>query len=566
MKGFLKMVGCLITEAEKLRTRRKTSVFNETVTLSFKDGKIQLLQKNSVRLFVIGKVNRDLEEIVRLYEEMGKKVFYNIDGSYIVGLLDKSDNTFYLTVDPYGTKKLYYTEYEDRIVFSDSLKELFSFTAKRGLSTRGLIEYLRFLDISPPNCIFEGVRILEPGWVLIVWHGHRMELEPPSQEGKWPISPEPVETFKKLLSESIRAKTAGAKKIGAFLSGGIDSTLICSILSKIRSDITAITVGFDDGAYDEAGLTKALTDFLGIKHLVFKFDAKEDYQAFQRIVSEISQPFADPAMIPTYQTLCELQGDFDLILDGTGADTLIGIMPARHIRIILNYTSHLSERLRYLIASFLKGTGLLASYAGLFDFSSVEELLIRWKGWTSEEIKKLTGSDVSLSHTRFFRLFTENRNLNPLELYSLLIGSLPDDRVHQIARICKQEIAFPFFDRKLQAFVRSLPLKMRYRKGKEKLLYRKTLEGLVPSQLWCRPKHGFNYPFERLLKYKDYLLPRELLKKEFLDLHGFFDTSVVQSYLNKYILGDVSLRFKIWALVVFQGWYLFHYLREYRDS
>jgi asparagine synthase (glutamine-hydrolysing) len=286
---------------------------------------------------------------------------------------------------------------------------------------------------------------------------------------------------------------------------------------------------------------------------------EEDYKAFNDVVAVIPSPFADPAVIPTFQCVKRISDEVDVVLDGTGADTLIGIMPAKHIRFILRYSCHIPYWLRSFLLELLQFNKKLSTYTALFEFEDVEELLIRWKGWTRDEISRLCNQQCSLSHTRFYKLFSEHSDKEPYELYSLLIGALPDDRIHQTFALLEKKVAFPFFDRSVQEFVRRLPLRYKYGNGTSKVLFREALGEVLPSNIWDKPKHGFDYPFENLLRYKNNELPKTLLSKNAVDIHRLFDFTVIEQYLHRFLSGDDTVKFKIWALIVFQAWYLRHY-------
>ena len=249
----------------------------------------------------------------------------------------------------------------------------------------------------------------------------------------------------------------------------------------------------------------------------------------------------------------------DLVLDGTGADTLIGIMPARHIHFILNYSRHIPPRLRNAIAKVLGFSKSTARHSDLFSFDDAAELLIRWKGWTRDEISLLCKVPCDLSHTMFYKMYHANPDKDPYDLYSMLMGSLPDDRIHQSSALVGPEVSFPFFNGKVQAFVRQLPLDYKYGQEGSKLLFRKILGKHVPPGIWDLPKHGFDYPFERLLQYRDHELVKTYLSPSSLGLHGLFEERIVDRYAGRFMSGDHSLKFKVWSLVLFQAWYENYY-------
>lgn len=505
-----------------------------------------------------------LNLIIDDYLLKGVEAFNSLDGSYSIILWDKNKETLYLRRDIYGTKLLYYyLSPGNGLYFSNNLDLLVRTTGPKSISHKALHEYLRFLDISPPYTIYEDVYFLEPEKILVSRGGEiaLKNVEARSFTGKQRNSSlkDVMHDFREMLTNSIEKRISGAREIGIFLSSGIDSALVCALAAAFRKDIKSYTVGFDDPQYDESSVAQSITNYLGINHQVFKFTLDEDRAAFNDFVSRISSPFADPAVIPTYQCFKHISNGIDVVLDGTGADSLIGIMPARHIRFILKYFRHIPFRTRLMFSDQLRKLKLFSSYSDLFNFVNAVELLIRWHGWTEEEISSLCGERCDLSHTRFYRMYEENLHKDPFDLYSLLIGALPDDRIHQTADLFGVNVALPYFDRNVQEFVRSLPFKYKYNNKTSKVLFRKLLKDIIPLSVWDKPKHAFDYPFEQLLKHEDYKLPNTFLSRDVINEHGYFDSALADKYLRIFLNGDNSVKFKIWALVVFQAWYLSYY-------
>ena len=522
--------------------------------------------KNNIHIALLGNIKtRGLKskDILSLFIEKylsdGIVFFNTLHGSFIIILWDGEKKVLHVRRDAYGTKLLYYHfSNNSGLAFSNNLDTLLRFTGPQGISKNALHEYLRFLDISPPFTIYENVYFLEPDKILIADQYNIALKDIPSAPGinnKKITLKDAVSEFRNLLNTSIADRIGQIDKAGIFLSGGIDSALLSALASKQVRNLKAYTVGFDDPRFDESDIARSIAEYLKIEHQILKFNIKEDYKAFEDFVSVVPSPFADPAVIPTFQCIKHVSDDVELLIDGTGADTLIGLMPARHIRFILDFSRHIPHRLRLFLSSLLQLNNKCASYVDLFGFQDVEELLIRWKGWSKKEIASLCNENCDLSHTGFYKTFSENSGKNAYDLYSLLTGSLPDDRVHQLSDIFGREILFPFFDYGVQKFVRSLPFELKYDDGVHKILYKKLLEEFIPRSIWDKPKHGFDYPFENLLRYDDSRLLKKYLNKEMIHKQMFFDPLVVEKYLQKFLNGDDTVKFKIWALVVFQAWY-----------
>jgi asparagine synthase (glutamine-hydrolysing) len=503
------------------------------------------------------------ESIIQSYIDRGEQVLSELDGSYVVILWNGDKKILYIQRDCYGTKYLYYSLNNNKgLVFSHNLDILMKTRKNTDIRKKALHEYLRFLDISPPYTIYADVFSLEPEKTLTFHNGEVFLKDVPEQNmnanRRGNLSAE-VKDFKRLMLQSIERRIQHSQRTGIFLSGGIDSALLCALASKINSNLRVYTVGFDDPRYDESNIARDITTYLGLEHTIFTFSPKEDYDAFFDLISNIPSPFADPAVIPTFQCFRSIADTLDVVLDGTGGDSLIGIMPARYVRFILHYSRHMPVHLRLPFSKLLKMNKTLCAYAPLFDFEEPEELLIRWKGWTKNEISLLCNEQCDLSHTRHYKLFEENIGKGVYALYSILIGATQDDRIHYPAMLFGLNVAFPYWDNDVHKFVKDLPLDYKYHEHTPKILFRKVLKESIPPGIWDMPKQGFNYPFEKLLRYKDCELAKTFLSEESVKEHGFFNTSIVHNYLRRFLHGDDTVNFKIWALVLFQAWYHRHY-------
>ncbi|MHC4322542.1 MAG: asparagine synthase-related protein, partial [Planctomycetota bacterium] len=411
-----------------------------------------------------------LHSILDDYMTNGVECFNKLDGSYFVILWDGIKEKLYINRDTYGTKLLYYYySKENGLIFSNNLNIILKLIGQKNISQKALHEYLRFLDISPPYTVYENIYFLNPEDILIVdkdtLMSKNISASLPIKQGNIKPLEETEGDLKKLLFESIDRRIKKAKKVGVFLSGGIDSTIVCTLASKLTNNIKAYTVGFSDPKYDESNVAQDITHYLDIDHEILKFTFDQDYAVFNEFVSRNPSPFADPAVIPTYQSFKYINDSQDVILDGTGADSLIGIMPARHVRFVLRYSRRLPYSMRLWLSDQIKKLTWLSRYSEVFDYKNAVELLIRWQGWTEQEISTLCNTECDLSDTRFYKLFAQNINKGSYELYSKLIGALPDDRIHQIAALFNLDVKFPFFNKNVQEFVAALPLQYKYNNG-----------------------------------------------------------------------------------------------------
>ena len=170
----------------------------------------------------------------------------------------------------------------------------------------------------------------------------------------------------------------------------------------------------------------------------------------------------------------------------------------------------------------------LKPYIPLVGFDDPEELLMRWPGWTRRELETLCREPVSLRHTRFYRVYASFPRRAHWQRYSALLGSLPDDRVHQASRLTGLQVRFPFFDAGVRSLVESLDQGLRFLPGEPKRVLKAALARRVPRSLWDVPKHGFDFPFADLLAAQRFALVREYLDPARVAAWGLFDPEPVR--------------------------------------
>jgi asparagine synthase (glutamine-hydrolysing) len=484
-----------------------------------------------------------------------------LHGLFALALWDTAERRLLLYRDGSCARGLYYHLGPSGILsFATRLDDLMALPAvEKRLSRRSLHEYLRFLDISTPNTIYDGVYSVEPGTLLIFREGQGLktiEIRPETPPTPVPTGLDAAaDVLESLLADSVAARLDPQGTTGVFLSGGIDSSLLCGTAARLGRDrIEAVTVGFREPRYDEMAVAARIADHLQVPHHRLYFDEADYAAAFERLTAGVEQPYADPAALPTLLAFEFCRERFGAVLDGTGSDTLLGVMPARHARFAIEFGARLPEPARRLLAATLRRLPGLSGYAPLFDFAEAEEVLIRWNGFRKSEIEALCGEPVSLAHTRFYRVFAGFPKAAHFERYSALLGNLPDDRIHQAAGLTGLKVRFPYWDPHVESFVRSLPADFRYSSEESKVILRRVLGRRVPKALWNLPKHGFDFPYATFLSRDNHRLVRRFLEDSVLTTEGGLVPAVLDGYLQRYRAGDPGVVFRIWGLVMLAAW------------
>lgn len=497
------------------------------------------------------------ELLMSAYERWSLDFVRQLDGIFCLALHDGT--LLHLYRDASGARNLYYaSDASGRIACATHLDVLLRLPGMiKRLARRSLHEYLRFLEIAPPNTLYEGVFALQAGhlasWSGGEWNQHRVAAG--TSEVSSPLGFEEVlNELQALLHDSIASRLKGAGSPAAFLSGGVDSSLICALGARIRPDLTAVTVGFEGRHYDETPVARRVAGHLRITHEVLHFSRQDHIRAFEAFAAGAEQPMGDPAAPSTLLAFEHCRERFDVNLDGSGADESMGVMPPRHVRIATEYAALVPAGLRRSIVAGAKHVPGLAGYTPIFDFEHAAELMLRWRGFCRAEIESLCGESVSFDHTHFFQTFARYPRHAHFERSSALLDALGSDRLHQAAAISGACIRYPYWSAAVDGFVRSLPIAYRYQPGEPKRLLRALLARHVPPTIWNLPKHGFDFPLLEFLSAEDFHLVRRYLQQECWQRWQVVAPAGVAEIGRQFMAGNRRLMFRVWALVVLAAW------------
>ena len=479
------------------------------------------------------------------------------DGRYALVAHDVAASALVLARDPAGSVSLFWQRGRDGCIrFATDLDALLrSLPDTPAISRQGLDEFLRFLDIAPPNTIYDRVHALEAGQALRLTAAGEQPLPAPPPAAVSGGYPEACDRVEAALKAAIARRLVDARSPAAFLSGGIDSALLCALAVGAGFPVTAWSAGFDDPVLDESATAARIAAHLGCRHEVVRPDTAALAAAFERVHARAEQPFCDPAGMPTRLLYEACAAQSDRALDGTGAEALPGIMPARWRRIAHDHAARLPRALRRALAGGLRPLPGVGGYARLFEFDVAQDLYIRWQGFRSGDIARLTGRPPDLSGTRFYREHAALAGASHLKRLSVLQGEAqPDDRIRQAARATGLRVDHPFGAPQVSGLLRALPEDWAWQPGREKRLLRDLLARQVPEALWDAPKRGFNIDLPTLLRRQDAALVRSALDATgALDAAGL-DRAEVVRWRDRFLAGDDLATHRVWALTALSAW------------
>lgn len=500
----------------------KQPIFNESKSiLAFQNGEIYNyldLRDSLIKKGHIFATKSDTEVLVHLYEEYGDEMFRYLKGMFAICIYDIDENIVLIGRDRFGEKPLYYYYNNQKLIYSSEVKSLLSNSdVPKKLNRNALNYYFKFGFVPDPLTLLEGVLSLEPGHYL-KFKNDNLSVHK-YFEIKYNINPEyktDIDVIKPLLSllkESVSRQVISDVPIGAFLSGGIDSSSLVALMQMdSTSRIKTFNVKFEESSYDESPIARKVAKHLGTDHHeIYIPNRKFDQEIFWKILDHTGLPFSDTSAIPTYYITKEISKYVKVAISGDGGDELFGgystfpwyqklrryqnykILPSSILAMILG------EAQNWPIAN--KSSRLRQLYKAFSFISADKETLSRniLELFDDKQVKKLNGKDISVSYEYYHNLNDGLENASDLReiMNYRLKFNLPADMLIKVDRMSMAnslEVRAPFLDVDLFEFSTSLDDKFLLKNGVGKYILRETMKPYLPSEVFSHPKSGFGIP------------------------------------------------------------------------
>ncbi len=517
----------------------------------------------------------DTEVIVHLYEEYGADCVSRLRGMFAFAIWDARTDTLVLARDRVGIKPLYYTINDQAFLFGSELKALAAdehFRSTREIDPAAVHGYLSFLSVPDPACIYRGVHKLPAGHVAVVRNGvvnvrRYWNVTFQEQPG---IDPEAwQEQLLALMQEAVRIRLVADVPLGAFLSGGIDSSTVVALMARVMDrPVKTFSIGFSETAFNEASDARRVADHLGTDHTELILAPSAARSLVPRLVEHFDEPFADASAIPTFYVSELARKEVTVVLSGDGGDELFGGYPWRQVRPW--YQRHLSRLPLRLRAGIGRVTSLLPP--GIRGTNYLRRIDIPYERYILDAMAVFDEADRrSLYGSRFADTV---KDLDPYEHHlPHFVGSttlawearmmeydlktyLPNDvltKVDRMSMLASIEARVPLLDHHLVEFAARIPSHLKINGGISKHILKKVMAPYLPAEVLAKRKQGFSVPLGVWL--------RTDLRADILDTlrsgnrHGFFDARGVQQLTDAFYRGDDSRNYQVWTLYAFELWY-----------
>lgn len=544
----------------------------------------------------------DTETLLVAFEAWGvEETLKRTVGMFAIALWDRETRTLTLARDRMGEKPLYYGWVRGALVFGSELKAIRAFPGfDNGIARRALALFMRHNYVPAPWSIYENIWKLLPGCYVQLaelrsapdqrnikpyWWSLRQMAEAGLREPFAGGEAEAVDELDRLLRQSLAGQMIADVPLGAFLSGGIDSSTVVAVMQAMASKpVKTFTIGFHEGEYDEARHAKAVALHLGTEHTEWYVTPQDALDVIPKLPALYDEPFADSSQIPTHLVSMLARRHVTVALSGDGGDELFGgynryfwtmrlwrkldriplplrklaaqgvraLSPAAWNRLFGLAAPVLPERLRFRLPG-----DKLHKAAGLFAAKRPEEVYLRLVSHWEYPSEVVLGAEEPPTPITDPGAWLDCPDFERRMMYLDAITYLPDDilvKVDRAAMGVSLETRVPLLDHRLVEFAWRVPLEMKIRDGQGKWLLRQLLYRYVPKELIERPKMGFGVPIEHWLRGPLKEWAEDLLSEARLKREGFFDPQPIRSRWEEHLSGRRNWAYYLWDVLMFEAW------------
>lgn len=531
------------------------------------------LRNDLIKRGHIFKTHSDTEVIIHLYEDFGIECLQHLNGQFAFAIWNKNKKELFLARDRVGIRPLFFATTQDRFYFASEIKAIFATgEVKREIDTIALNQIFTIWCTVPPQTAFKGVYEIPPGHFLIVKDGKI------HQEQYWDVSfsedlktltfEDALDGLKELLIDSTRLQLRSDVPVGAYLSGGLDSSVTTALIRHFsNSPLQTFSVAFEDKDYDESTYQKDMARALGTEHHEIRCTYADINLNFPKVIWHTEKPILRTAPTPLF-LLSKLvrENNFKVVLTGEGADEVLGgydIFKETKIRHFCarfpdsKYRPLLLKRLYPYLPAFQKQPNAYkeAFFSGGSSSDITDNFFSHRPRWNttsrnklffSTELRKSIDSSNSESALEMtlnpkFSTWPPVSRAQYIELKNLLPGYILSSQGDRMAMANSVEGRFPFLDHRVVEYCAKLPLQYKIKGLKEKYILKQCMKSYLPANILRRTKQPYLAPDSKSFFYAgkspDYV--EELLSESCIQKYGYFNYQAVKLLVNKCRRGGV---------------------------
>jgi|AntRauTorckE6833_2_1112554.scaffolds.fasta_scaffold01276_2 asparagine synthase (glutamine-hydrolysing) len=528
------------------------------------------------------KGHSDTEVILEYIERHGiYRAVEDFIGMFAFAVLDRREGKLYLVRDRIGIKPLFYSLNSSGLTFASELKPIMeSGKIDKKIDVNSLSEFFRYRYICAPNTIFENVFKLYPGSVFEYdinnndhtinkyWDAKKV-FSQSSKKSTYSSKNEAIEALKNQVDDAVKGRMIADVPLGAFLSGGIDSSLIVATMQKFSNNpVNTFAIGYENTKYNEATHAKEVANYLGTNHTELYVSDKEAREIIPDLPQMWDEPFGDSSQIPTYFVSKLAKKHVTVSLSGDGGDELFG---GYHRYYNANDTWNKIKRIPYplrkRVGAVLKSipddtmrAGTFMGRINKFSMALAEptksKMYDNWRsGWN--DIEGLFNVPVNGDRDNKLKEIPVDNFIEQMMGLDL-IAYIPNDILTKVDRASMAnslEVRVPLLDHRIVEFACKLPLEYKFSSNQPKWILRQLLYQYVPPKLLDRPKMGFRTPVEEWIKGPLKNWATDLLSDQELSKHGFLNNEFIHHAMKQHIENDKDFTSVLWNALMFQSWY-----------
>ena len=542
----------------------------------------------------------DTETIIEAVAHWGlDTTLKELVGMFALALWDRECGELTLARDRIGEKPLYFGLSQRTLAFGSELKALRKVPGwALTINPQTVASFMRVGYVPEPHSIFQSVSKVPAGTSITITKNDVLSNQIPSPRTYWsfvdiaknglalqsekPSLTDAVDTLEKLLSHSIEGQLMGDVPVGAFLSGGIDSSTVVALMQNLsRAPVRTFSIGFDEAGFDESHYAEAVARHLGTDHYSMTVSSKDAESVIPKLAEIYDEPFADSSQIPTYLVSKLAREKVTVSLSGDAGDELFSgynrySSGARRWGLVSRVPRIAREAISQSIArtspEFLNAAlspilGRLSSSFGRQPGDKLHKAARVLPARTARELYDGLNStsnpdEVLLKPLQLEGAYSESWPVNSDLVHQMMaldtLGYLPGDilvKVDRASMTHSLESRMPFLDHRVVEFAWSLPLEMKISKGESKVVLRRVLEKHVPRALFERPKMGFGIPLAEWLRGPLRQWAEDLLTQKSLNSSGFFKVPEVRKQWEDHLNHSRNHQYSLWNILMFQAWY-----------
>ncbi|MBE9468817.1 MAG: asparagine synthase (glutamine-hydrolyzing) [Bacteroidetes bacterium] len=553
---------------------RYTIIFNGEF-YNFKEHQT-ILKKKGVKF----KSNSDTEVLLYLYINEGISFLNKVNGCFALAIYDNKDETLLIARDRIGIKPLIIYHDDDKLIFASEMKAILAYNIPKKINNVSLYNYLQFNYIPSPYSIFENTEKLIPGSYILIKNKKiekKQYYKIPYPNKKTDLTyNQAQQKLNELLSESVKLRMISDVPLGAFLSGGIDSSVIVALASQFTKNLNTFSIGYkDEPFYDETYYADLVAKKYKTNHTVFSLSNDDLFNNLYKVLDYIDEPFADSSALAVNILSMHTREKVTVALSGDGADEMFAGYNKHMAHFKANNNNFVNSIIK--IGSPFWG-GIPQSRNNKFGniirqinrFSeglnlSEKERYWRWCSINNEQQagnllnSKYANKEYQKIKNSILAHINKDSSISNI-LYSDMHLVLQSDMLHKVDHMSMAnslEVRTPFLDHNIVDFAFQLPDSYKINKSTKKRILQDSFRHNLPEELYNRPKHGFEVPMLKWFRNElKSLITDDLLNDNFIKEQNIFNVDVIKKMkLKLFSTNPQDIQSQIWGLLVFQYWW-----------